>query len=451
VSTTPGPQTGGPQATGSQPIGPETGRKDLGPLRNLPRSAVVSFMQKAAVETGHRTKIAAFLPRALWGWIKGYLGSRLGKKHKFLTYAQGKENGIYPLDDQSVIGGTADPNGEIRVGLVGDWGTGTDEANAVADRMMKLDPHFTIHLGDVYYVGSEDEMEENCLGKSPKNEKDVIPCTWPVGSVGSFAMNGNHEMYALGDAYFDSFFKVLGIRPALGGDPLTQKASYFCLQNDFWQIIALDTGYHSVGVPILEEIFQPDCHLEPANLNFVQNLVSPKGKSQGLFILSHHQYYSAFQKNFPKPAQQLQDLIDRPVLWFWGHEHRMTVYGLGSVKNSIKAFGRCIGHGGMPVDINEPVTPGTPFPALVYDHRPYSPPGENITVGMNGFAMLTFKGNQLQVDYYDWTAGQGPLLTENWKVENAQLQGISINRGDTNFPEGHQLTVGPNLNRAIGK
>jgi hypothetical protein len=264
-------------------------------------------------------------------------------------------------------------------------------------------------------------------------------------------MNGNHEMYALGDAYFDSFFKVLGLRPSVGADPLTQKASYFCLQNAFWQIIALDTGYNSVGIPVIEEIFQPNCHLQQQNIDFIQNVVSPKGKSQGLIILSHHQYFSAFQKNFPNPAQQLQNLIDRPVLWFWGHEHRMTVYGLGSVKNGIRAFGRCIGHGGMPVDINEPVTPGTNFPALVYDHRPYEPPGENITVGLNGFAMLTFKANQLQVDYYDWTVGQGPLLTENWKVENGQLQGISITRGDTNFPDGHQLTVGPDLNRAIGK
>jgi len=434
-----------------QPRGPQTGRKDLGPLRNLPRSALVSFMQKAAVDSGHRTKIAAFLPTALWGWIGGYLGSRLGKKHQFVTYGAGKENGLYPLGDDSVIGGSADPKGEIRVGLVGDWGTGTDEANAVADRMMQLNPHYTIHLGDVYYVGNQGEVNENCLGISP--EPQVIPCTWPVGSVGSFAMNGNHEMYALGDAYFDLFFKALGMRPAVGADPLTQKASYFCLHNDFWQIIALDTGYNSVGIPILEEIFKPNCHLEQENVDWVQNVVSPKGKQQGLILLSHHQYFSGFddQGNFPKAAEQLQDLIDRPVLWFWGHEHRMTVYGPGSVNNSIKAFGRCIGHGGMPVDINEQVTPGTSFPALVYDHRPYSPPGENITVGMNGFAMLTFKANQLQVDYYDWTVGQGPLLSENWKVENGQLQGISITRGDTNLPDGNQLTVAPDLDRAIGK
>lgn len=445
--STKSPPQAGPQTPPQK--GPQTGRKDLGPLENLPRSPFLSFMQKASSDTGHRTKIAAFLPRALWGWITGYLGSRIGKKHQFLAYGTGKENGLYPLGDESVIGGSPDSNGEIRVGLVGDWGTGTDEAFAVAIRMMQLNPHFTIHLGDVYYVGSQDEMNENCLGIQPNPQ--TIPCKWPVGSVGSFAMNGNHEMYALGDAYFDTFFKVLGMRPSAAAEPITQKASYFCLENDFWQVIALDTGYNSVGIPVIEEIVQPNCHLQQPNIGFIRNVVSPKGKSQGLIILSHHQYYSAFQKNFPKAAQQLRDLIDRPVLWFWGHEHRMTVYGLGSLNNGVQAFGRCIGHGGMPVDISEQVTAGTNFPALVYDHRPYNPPGENITVGMNGFAMLTFKGNELQVDYYDWTASQGPLLTENWKVVNGQLQGISITRGDTNFPEGHQLTVGPDLNRAIGK
>jgi hypothetical protein len=53
----------------------------------------------------------------------------------------GKGTGIYPIDDRA------------KISIAGDWGTGTDEARIVAATMEKSDPDFTIHLGDVYYVG----------------------------------------------------------------------------------------------------------------------------------------------------------------------------------------------------------------------------------------------------------------------------------------------------------
>ena len=48
-----------------------------------------------------------------------------------------------------------------------------------------------------------------------------------------------------------------------------------------------------------------------------------------------------------------QILGDREVIWLWGHEHRLAVYGKFQSKNGIKAFGRCIGHGGMPVELGK--------------------------------------------------------------------------------------------------
>src|SRR5215510_258291 len=74
------------------------------------------------------------------------------------------ENGVYKLGDDLLIGGLPDPNGEIRISLAGDGGTGTDESNEVAQRIKEFNPHYTIHLGDVYYVGDESEVKENCLG-----------------------------------------------------------------------------------------------------------------------------------------------------------------------------------------------------------------------------------------------------------------------------------------------
>jgi hypothetical protein len=61
-------------------------------------------------------------------------------------------------------------------------------------------------------------------------------------------------MYALGgSAYFDRMLPTLGLIE--GGFSQGQKASFFCLENEFWRVIALDTGYNSVGLPLLEYIF----------------------------------------------------------------------------------------------------------------------------------------------------------------------------------------------------
>jgi hypothetical protein len=62
----------------------------------------------------------------------------------------------------------------------------------------------------MYYVGDQVEVDENFLGirKPPANPVD--PLCWPKGSQGTFALNGNHEMYARGYAYFDRMLPTLG-------------------------------------------------------------------------------------------------------------------------------------------------------------------------------------------------------------------------------------------------
>ena len=45
-------------------------------------------------------------------------------------------------------------------------------------------------VGDIYYVGDEPEIKSNCLGIAPEGVKQGV--TWPHGSIGSFAVQGNH-------------------------------------------------------------------------------------------------------------------------------------------------------------------------------------------------------------------------------------------------------------------
>jgi hypothetical protein len=82
---------------------------------------------------------------------------------------------------------------------------------------------------------------------------------------------------------------------------------------------------------------------------FVEPLLTP---SRGIIILSHNQPVSSFDNEYPNIARQLserlKELAGRSLLWLWGHEHRLAAYGQYDV-GSFNAFGRCLGHGGMPM------------------------------------------------------------------------------------------------------
>ena len=80
----------------------------------------------------------------------------------------------------------------------------------VADRIRQFHPDLTIHLGDVYYVGDQTEIDENFLGKKTSPYE---PVQWPTGAKGSFALSGNHEMYARGMGYISSILPRMGFSP----------------------------------------------------------------------------------------------------------------------------------------------------------------------------------------------------------------------------------------------
>lgn len=268
--------------------------------------------------------------------------------------------------------------------------------------------------------------------------------TWELETKGSFALNGNHEMYACGTAYFDRFLRELGVRDNEPGKPQGQKASFFCLENKYWKIVGLDTGYNSTGVrtvlSFLSRIkkiqwlrktswFKPSCKLHDDLMKWLSKVLPSEPKDAdsepvvpALILLSHHEYYSSFDDWYPIPAQQLRDVIssERPVLWFWGHEHRFALYDCFGTRKGIQAFGRCVGHGGMPVD-RHAIPDITDCNCVLYDNRRYDT-NEDIDVGYNGFITLDFDGPCLDVHYYDLFSTL--LLTERWQSNGkGQLQG----------------------------
>ena len=110
-----------------------------------------------------------------------------------------------------------------KLAIIGDWGTGDAVAINVLQQVANFKPDVLIHLGDVYYACTQSEAHNNFL--------DI--CRVVLGdSVSLYSLCGNHDMYSGGSGYY---WLV---------DRIGQQSSYFCLQNDDWQFLAMDTGHN---------------------------------------------------------------------------------------------------------------------------------------------------------------------------------------------------------------
>lgn len=332
-------------------------------------------------------------------------------------------NGIFQIPDTTEIA------------LLSDWASDTEESHRVAAQVGTKP--FSIHMGDTYYVGNEKEIAYNF-------QRDQG--TWPYGTLGSFAMIGNHEMYSSGEAYFATLLPFMGfygdnsLRPV----PVTQQqqASYFCIENDHWRIIALDTGYWSLkGLLGLSPNENLDLH--ETQKVWLRDVVNMNGDKRGLIILSHHQCFSAFEQEFPLPAKTISDLLTpgRDIIWLWGHEHWFSVYGRNKLVNGSNVFARCIGNSGMPVELDAKGIPkapksGTPNAPenrnlVLFDNRKREVIDGGIRLGHNGYATLVLDGPGLTISYFDDNGGQATsrkILEEQWNTNPAtgSVEGVSI-------------------------
>jgi hypothetical protein len=168
------------------------------------------------------------------------------------------------------------------VALAADWGSGTDSAYRVGRLIAGHRPDCTIHLGDVYYSGTEREFRDYFLPAD----------AWPRGAQRTFALNGNHEMYSGGEGYFGVAL------PALD-----QEASYFCLENAHWRVVALDTGYYAKTFPFLELFDTNLIKLHRAMRAWLADVVfrDPADK-RPVVLLTHHNWFSAFDSEYRRAA-----------------------------------------------------------------------------------------------------------------------------------------------------
>lgn len=270
---------------------------------------------------------------------------------------------------------------DARIAIVGDIGTGTDEAAAVLLAALGFDPHAVLHLGDVYFSGTSFETRHRLLGlirTVSRGARRRVPF---------FSVPGNHEYFTGAVSYLQALDSGALTRLA----SQSQKASYFCLrtEDDGWQFLGLDTGYygHYMNVagaaqqatlerlhigkvevaqdrsnPYWPRHFNPyfaspdTADLPQEDTTVPVNQVTVRADeaewhldklrtfSGRSILLSHHQLYSAlnacgvpqrdptdFNREWVDAAlwSQFGETFDRVAAWIWGHEHNLNIFVSG--------------------------------------------------------------------------------------------------------------------------
>jgi hypothetical protein len=199
-----------------------------------------------------------------------------------------------------------------RVAVIGDWGTNLYGAPVSAGSIKRIGGYeLLLHLGDIYYSGTKTETKQRFLDAWPTDAGNV-----------SRALNGNHEMYSGGFAYFDDILPKF-----------KQPSSYFAVQNSNWLLVGLDTAHTDHALDVQQVAWL--------------KLVVQKAGQRKVILFSHHQPFSPFDKQGRILQTALADLLQKKAVaaWYWGHKHDRIIY---DKHQKFGLLGRCIGHGGIP-------------------------------------------------------------------------------------------------------
>ncbi|HEY4158176.1 MAG TPA: metallophosphoesterase [Polyangiaceae bacterium] len=260
-----------------------------------------------------------------------------------------------------------------RIAIAGDWGTGNDSSRQIAAEMQKLAPDYTIHLGDVYYSGTEAE------------ERARFTDLWPAGARGAFTLNSNHEMYSGGRGYFGVALTDSKFRMQRG-------FSHFALTNNSWLIIGLDSAYGSSGMYANGVLNDPQISWLRALMKsgVARSAQGPKK----IMLLTHHQPLELDGSQTSLLAQVRSALGQGPQRWYWGHVHTVAAFKPISIAGT-ELRGRLVGHGGIPYG-PEPLTP-----ALAWTESELAGDPQIPERAKNGFALLDFSEQGLKEAFYD--------------------------------------------------
>ncbi len=323
------------------------------------------------------------------GWIECLIDA-------FITLFRGPADFV---SHQSLGDFLFDLNDSCSIALLADWGANDTAAHNVASQVRAIDPDLCIHLGDIYYAGQENESQ-SFLHMWPKYE--TLRQTTPPFS--SYALNGNHEMFCGGHAYFGSILTAFG-----------QPASYFGLRNKNWQILGFDSAYIDQRLlnPEQASALSDRDSVVGKQWTWLQDKIASSGGRKTI-LLSHHQPFSAFEAEQNQSEQLRKDVTDlliasgnvKPFAWFFGHEHRCTIYDDSRVGFKARLIGNgCIPHLPPPENYHAPKD-CVPFLRMNTGHT------ENGDA-LSGFALLRIDGPNASVKYVNENGST--FYDEEWK------------------------------------
>ena len=311
-------------------------------------------------------------------------------QQKQIPYIVYEELGDFVIDDPSKLPAKA------TIAVVGDWGTGQNAAKLVLRQIANKKPDVVIHLGDIYYAGTQFEVTHYFL----RIWQEILNLGQKLDRIPTFTLAGNHDMYSGGGPYYQ-LIKQLG-----------QPASYFCLRNASWQFVALDTGYHDHNPTSSGE---GATYLQDTEVTWLADKVKNAG-GRHTILLSHHQLFTAFDsidgheinlRLYP----QVAPVLPQVNLWIWGHEHNFVVY------DSYQGLARscCLGHGAFPVSLDELATnPKFPdVPVIKGDDGKFFEVGTTGGLYNHGYAIIKLDGASGQVSYYQDADEDTPTYSQS--------------------------------------
>lgn len=321
----------------------------------------------------------------------------------------------YPAAGQAYRAAIGAGQNSLSIAIVGDWGCGaygsefggSGPAIAVMNAVKALKPDYVVHLGDVYYCGTDDRIplheEQNNL---------LVPWDTGLNAPGTnFTLNSNHEMYGAAQG-------LINVALAAGTPFAHQnKTPYFALEYQEWLLIGLDSAYFDPS-----HLYMQGALGDTANTQqqaFVKSLGDLHGKK--ILVMTHHNPMSYDGGSITQNSKAgialwdgMKQLLGRqPDVWYWGHLHLGVAYNANSVLGKTGTICRCVGHSAMPFGNAKGMDTNN---VNYYAHTPLAPNSKQV---QNGFALLTLNTDGSFAETFYEVTGDGSCVV-GWMSEPKQ-------------------------------
>jgi hypothetical protein len=272
---------------------------------------------------------------------------------------------------------------DATLAILGDWGGANQSALHVAQAAKGSTANYFIHLGDVYYAGT------NASAGEPYEQTNFLN-VWPGPDGKSFDLNSNHDMYAHATGYSLTALAAPAFKAQTG-------ANCFALYNNKFRIVGLDSAYYAPDD--MYDVGSLGDSAGPQAVFLQQQATQAAAAGQNLILLTHHNGLSAdgstTEPLWQEVANQLASFSGKSICWYWGHVHVGAVYKR-QVVNGITIDPRCCGHGCIPWGVATGLQTGN----VLWFENEVLGPGKNYFV-TNGYATLALSGASMRETFYD--------------------------------------------------